>query len=381
MRTIKTLLLLVTLALVYSVLIPSRLSLEPIQRVRFVTTLVPDTENAVPGERAATNGEQPPVTHEARGNGSGREARIRPFRGENRFGYIRSDGTVKQDEAIAYGVTVADTHYVAYDRAPQELVVRAPGGGALATLPKSGYPVAAENRVYVLDPAQDGITAYELNSGTRELWSRRFSSPLTDLDAASGALLVGLLDGTAQYINADGEALQLGLEHEGGLESEVEVVYAVALSNGAGTLALLAGLRPQRLLVYELNEDGGFELLHQRTLEHARRGPSLLRFAPEGDRLVYEHGEVLTELSLRNFEHAELGLPAAVGSLALGAPDRPSAFVVHGDEMSEFLMLAPNRSTIMQSRLSEEDTFVVGGDECHLLGIGEVRVCLEITGG
>ena len=381
MRTIKTLLLLVTLALLYSVLIPSRLSLEPIQRVRFVTTLVPDAENAVPGARAEINGEQPPVTHEARGNGSGREARIRPFRGENRFGYIRSDGTVKQDEAIAYGVTVADTHYVVYDRAPQELVVRAPGGGALATLPKSGYPVAAENRVYVLDPAQDGITAYELNSGTRELWSRRFSSPLTDLDAASGALLVGLLDGTAQYISADGETLQLGLEHEGGLESEVEVVYAVALSNGAGTLALLAGLRPQRLLVYELNEDGGFELLHQRTLEHARRGPSLLRFAPEGDRLVYEHGEVLTELSLRNFEHAELGLPAAVGSLALGAPDRPSAFVVHGDEMSEFLMLAPNRSTIMQSRLSGEDIFVVGGDGCVLLGIGEVRVCLEITGG
>ncbi len=395
MRTTKTLLLLVTLALLYAVISPVPLSLEPTQRVRFVTALEPHDDHETPGQNQPGQNQpgedqRAPATEELRGDERVPGAELRPFRGPGRFGYLRHDGTVKQSEPISYGVTITDSHYLTYDRAPQELVVRAPGGAEVAALPRSGYPIAAQERVYVLDRFQDGVTAYELQFGSsggasaepRELWSRRFSSPVTDLDAAAdGSLLLGLLDGTAEYISPDGETVQFGRGHSGESRSEVEAVYAVALSPDAGMAAVLTGLRPQRLLVYEISAERDLELLHTRELEHARRGPSLLRFAPAGDRLVYEHGTVLTEVSMRSFEHAELGLPAAVGSLELGTPDRPSAFVVRGDEMSELLVLAPNRSTVMQSRLPGEDVFVTGGDGCYVLGIEEVLVCFEITDG
>jgi len=362
MRVLKRLLLLTCIALLYSLVAPHRLAQEPLRRVQFARA-IEITHSGLGADSAVSSRSQP------------NEPGLLPFVHQDQYGYIDNAGVIVWLEQVDHGVALAATHYVNYPQMPEEQVVRAPGGVEISTLTAPGYPVLAPGYVYVISASQDGLTAYRYEGA--ELWSRRFSAPITDLDAVGDSVVVGLLDGTVVYLDAQGEAIVIDPDNE----SSVAVVYGVALSPDERTVAVLSGLYPQRLRVFRLNENQEITGAHARNLESQRREPAVVQFDPRGEGLLYEHGPVLTHLSMDRFEHAAFEVEGEVISIAAGGAEQPSAFVSRLREHSELTITAPNRATVLRERLSDAEAFVLQRGTCYLLAVGEVLICLEIVAG
>ncbi len=370
MNVIKRLLFFACIALLYLILVPNRLGLEPVRSVSFAREIAP------PSEWVLT----PPVLDE-QGMRAGAIAPVlplTPFRSGELFGYLDGEGKIVHLEPVLHDVAYSERYYLNFESTPEQLAVHAPGGARIADLEASGYPVAGAQQVYVVGPSQDKLKAFDLDG--EELWRTRFSAPITDLDSAAGSVVAGLLDGSVVYIEPTGELHGIGPD----AHSEIAVVYGVALGPCGQTLAVLSGLGPQRLRIYrfEADEEGGeTSLLHSRSLERYRREPALVRFSSDGRALIYEHGRTLAQLSAGTFEGFELDLRGEVVSLAFGGPLGSNAFVTEDNDGRRLAVFAPNWDLVLEHELGEVDAFVAPGDGCFVVGTGGVLLCIALEAG
>ncbi len=177
-----------------------------------------------------------------------------------------------------------------------------PDGAFVRSIAAHGYPRLDHGRLFIFAPGGSAVSEWTVDG--QQVWTRDFLSVLTDLDAGEARTAVGLLDGSVHLLGEDGEEL-FSYATEG---SRISVTLAVALGEDEDVLAAVAGIDPQKLILFERHSEGFFPVF-QLELDSDYRRPVLLDFLDDGATLAVEQpgGLLLYDRSTESFERIELG--------------------------------------------------------------------------
>ncbi len=255
-----------------------------------------------------------------------------PYRVQDYFGYVQSDGTLALRSPVRWNVALSADTFCNYSLQGNNLVIRDPRRNYLYPLNISGYPVERNGGYYVLSSDMSGLSAF---SSTGEFgFSREFSSLITALDANTTTVGVGLLNGTVELFNQDG-SYRVGIRPE---TSRINVVYGTALSEDSNYVAMVHGIDPQYLSLYSLN-GANFRLLSQKELSTPTRSQTKLGFSQNGEFLLCEDGNRVRVLSTADSAQ-EYVLPLA-GELVefVFNPELESVYIFSTDNVNSVLSI------------------------------------------
>ena len=206
-----------------------------------------------------------------------------PFRLGNRYGYIDDSGRflinrIQRESNLSlssygwseYGATPSTLDI--FDQAEQPVMtIKNPGG----------YPFFLDNRVFIIGNEQNSIKC--LDSRGEEQWAYDFPAPLTCVDAASGYVLAGMLDGAIEVLNSSGR--QIYSFEPGG--SRLAVILGCAISADGAKLAIVSGIDNQRFLVLEQSGDTYRVVYHEFISDGFRRAVHV-NFIDNDKKIAYE---------------------------------------------------------------------------------------------
>ncbi len=115
----------------------------------------------------------------------------------------------------------------------------------------------------------------------------------------------GFLDGTVLISENNSACKALDNRTSG----KFQTVYSIAASEGAEYLAILSGIYPKSLSVYQKKQNG-YTLIHRTELQHDVRKSTYMAFS--GNILLYEDTEGITALSLTNLKQFSLAFDGAL---------------------------------------------------------------------
>lgn len=371
-KPLRLILLLVVLTLAYVLAFPRSTGPEPLLERRWVLSL-----DGAAAESAAA--EQPEVA-------GGRAPRVMPFRLGSRFGYFTSDGGLRHVEQIRYGIAQDAERFANYSVISENVVLQNPDGAFVQSIAAQGYPRLDHGRLYIFAPGGSAVSEWTVDG--QQIWTRDFLSVLTDLDAGEARTAVGLLDGSVHLLDEGGEEL-FSYATEG---ARIPVTLAVALGEDEDVLAAVAGIDPQRLILFERHTEGFFPVF-QLELDSDYRRPVLLDFLDDGATLAVEQpgGLLLYDRSTESFGRIDLGGAveevAALPELELvlaAARDAPGEDVAPGEDLVDLpthrlqATVWPDLPLFAQTMASEDVFLRVEGSLIYIGANGRL-LCVELV--
>ena len=281
-----------------------------------------------------------------KGSQNGGDASHHAFVGQNTYGYFDDLGRFlyvgHQTDQIVSGGFALDDHFLLQSDHKN-------GGVWLSNIddqfsvfvPVNGIPYISENRIFLLRNDQMGVA--EMNPTGNLRWSREFNSVLTSIAVAKNLALFGFLDGSVQLDDTNGRTVFTLPSHAVDVQSKYSGVYGSAISLQGERFALLYGLQPQYLLVFEKKADG-YRLVHKRKLAQGKKdsqfmlfdetGTSLLAVTAEGllcfdakrnQSVVLRQGESIASTASVSAKFVRMGDKAFAGLISIGASLASSA--------------------------------------------------------
>ena len=217
-----------------------------------------------------------------------------PFVFDTRFGYVSDDGDLLLSKPTLFGVAIDSDRFINYSSVSGNLVVQDHYGEVTDNLAIRGYPILLQNRFFVISSNRAEMA--ELDDEGSIVWKREFASIISDFDAQSDLMALGLLDSRVQIVGSGGEVRQ-EIEFLG---SRINAVYGCALSADGKILAVVHGLDPQYLSAYDLREGG--ETIRKWTLDAEFRTTRHIVFAGDGRYLLAEDHKRLLLFDLERKE-------------------------------------------------------------------------------
>ncbi len=214
-----------------------------------------------------------------------------PFTGGGMFGYCTEAGEVVYSEPVVYGVTGSSDYFINYSSVSETLLVKNTAGEIGSTISAVGYPLIRNGRLFIFDIDRCGIAEWDFTG--RKLWGKRYSSIITCFDCNDRDAVVGLINGNIFLYNASGEYVYRD-EFSG---SRVNAVYGTALSPGGTYFAVIEGIDPQKLVLFQRREEG-YVPVFSKELENAMRRELFMQFSDSSVYLFYEREETLFRLAV-----------------------------------------------------------------------------------
>ncbi|HWR10515.1 MAG TPA: hypothetical protein VN445_01715 [Rectinemataceae bacterium] len=152
---------------------------------------------------------------------------------------------------------------------------------AIAT--KAGYMNTAQGRAFVVRSDQQGIM--ETDKAGRPLWTHEFGTVLTTTSSSASLSAWGLLNGSVQVLDEEGQLLDEIKPVEDAITSTYPCVYSVAISENGKSVAALYGLDPQYFLVYA-KSDRGYGLVFEKKLERQVLRGQQSAFSRDGNSVI-----------------------------------------------------------------------------------------------
>lgn len=207
-----------------------------------------------------------------------------PFILGNRFGFVDKSGQFAVNRINYNNVYLGKNSWAEYESEPANIEIKNISGDLINNIDNpGGYPVLLDNRIFIFGSEQNSLS--EIGSDGNVLWAYEFGAPLTCIDAASGLLLTGSLDGAVEIINSEGRRVYYF--EPGG--SQYDVILGCAISDNGSRLGIICGINPQRFLLLErLGANGEYRIVHHEFLEDSFRRPVHISFIDEDRRIVYE---------------------------------------------------------------------------------------------
>lgn len=229
-----------------------------------------------------------------------------PFRVEDSFGFVSAEGRLLQSSSIDWNVALGDTSYCNYTRQGSNLVIRDPIRNYLYPLSVEGYPVQRGGNYFVLSSDLTGVAAF--SAAGEFFFSKEFPSIITSLDASEDTVGIGLLNGRVELFTKEGSS-QASIQPE---TSRINAVYGTALSSANQMAAVVHGIDPQFLSLYQF--DGiNSQRLSQIEISDPKRSQAKITFSENGEYLLCETAtEVLvmsTEEPIESFSLPLSGTP------------------------------------------------------------------------
>ncbi len=223
------------------------------------------------------------------------------------FAYMSPTGEVRTRGAVAYGIAAGRGGFISYPRRPDSLVLQSPDGAFLASVAGSAYPAISSDVVLTIGTDQQTLHRYTWDGALE--WDFRAPSLVTALDAREDLVVVGTVDGRVIGVGPDG-SVRLRDRPAG---SEIAVTYGVSVARGGSRVAVLCGLRPQTVLVYERVE-GVYAPMFRRQMGSEFRRAALIEMLDGGELVAVESsdGLYLINPDAATVRAVPMGAPAVI---------------------------------------------------------------------
>lgn len=306
------------------------------------------------------DGAPPPA--EAAGEGGG----LLPFRLGNRFGYVDPYGRFSINRERRAALSISEDYWAEYEAVPSEIDIRDPRDEQAAVVPGSrGYPLFLDGQLFMIGAEQNSLEALDVSGET--LWAYDFAAPITDIDAASGFVLAGLLDGTVELLDREGR--RVFFFEPGG--SRLSAIYACRISRDGTKLAIVSGYDDQRFLFLEKLGDS-YKVSYHEFISGGFRRAVHLAFIDQDRRVVFEREGGLAVYNISSRSNIKIDLEGRVSGIDDGGGDGLLFVIVSQSESrkklvgirlpGEIVMEAPFRSEAAFLRRKGNQLYVGGGE-------------------
>jgi hypothetical protein len=239
----------------------------------------------------------------------GEDGPLLPFRLGNRFGYVDAYGRFSVNRERKASLSISKDYWAEYEAVPREIDVRDPWNKQAAVIPGGrGYPLFLDGRLFLINAEQNSLEA--LDASGNSLWTYEFAAPVTDIDAASGFVLAGLLSGTVELLDEDGR--RVFFFEPGG--SRLSVICACRISRDGTKLAIVSGYDYQRFLFLERLGDSYKVSYHELISKGFRRAVHLV-FIDQDRRVVFEREDGIGVYDINSRTNVKVELDGRVNSL------------------------------------------------------------------
>jgi len=208
-----------------------------------------------------------------------------PFTLGSSFGYIDSSGQFAISKTMTDDIYLSQNMWTEYGAEPSGITINDIVQNRQIIIENAqGYPILLDNRVFILGSDQNSLSEIDANGNVK--WTYEFGAPLTCIDAASGLVLTGSLDGVVEVFNSDGE--RIFYFEPGG--SRYSVILGVAISRNGSRIGIICGIDKQRFLLFERfgSTGGEYRVVYHEFLETGFRRPVRILFVDEDRRIVFE---------------------------------------------------------------------------------------------
>jgi hypothetical protein len=319
-----------------------------------------------------------------------------PFKLGSRFGYIETSGKYlikREGPGGNGGVEINRDFWAAYGNGEDTIEVRDPQNTAAFTIPgNSGYPLFMDGRFFLLGDELNYISALDVSTGPAEqakiLWTYDFAAPLTDIDAASGLILAGFLDGAVEVLDSEGKRI---FYYEPGA-SRLSAIYACRISADGSRLAIISGYDPQRFLLLERSSRGensgdSWKVVYHEFLQGGFRREVQLAFIDSGRRVAFERegGLEIYDIHSRRAQRVELegriqNLETYGGVVPTKPPVENLLFVITSlsESRKKLVGIRFPGSVVMEAPFRSGSVFLSRGGERLYLGGGSAIAAFEL---
>lgn len=261
---------------------------------------------------------------------NGGEARHHAFVGQNTYGYYDDLGRFlyvghRTDQIVSGGFALDDHFLLQSDRKNGAVWLSNIDDQFSVFVPVNGIPYISENRIFLLRNDQMGVA--EMSPTGNLLWSREFNSVLTSIAIAKNLALFGFLDGSVQLNDINGRTAFALPARDFDVQSKYSGVYGSAISLQGERFALLYGLQPQYLLVFE-KKDEGYGLVYKRKLAQGKKDSQFMLFDESGTALLAVTAEGLLCFDAKRNQSVALIQGESIASTASAS----AKFVRMGDK-------------------------------------------------
>lgn len=219
-----------------------------------------------------------------------------PFSTDTVFGYFHPENGITFTSAALDGIAISENGFISYTSVPTELYFRDTRGRVLTSIDARGYPMYIGSRLFLVQSSRSGITEWDYDR--EALWDIEVNTVFTDITEAQGYLYITTLDGRILEIDQTGSFM----EYRPFDENELQSIYGIAVSSDRQRMAVVGGLRPQQLLVFQRIREEAWEVVFTQSFENTVRRTSYMEFIePSGTTLIIERPEN-TGLLLRDGE-------------------------------------------------------------------------------
>ncbi|GHV28407.1 hypothetical protein AGMMS4952_11960 [Spirochaetia bacterium] len=204
----------------------------------------------------------------------------------NRFGYVDTRGKFTLNQPIKNAgrdaVSLSDDRWAEYEAVPDTITIHDVLGEAVTVIEHArGYPLFLDGKIFLIGEDQTSLSL--VNEDGEIAWIYDFAAPLTSIDAASGLILTGSLDGTVELLDAGGRRIYFF--EPGG--SRLAVILGCRISRDGSRLAIVSGYDDQRFLMLERFGDS-YRVVYHEFLEDGFRHAIHISFVESDRWIVFE---------------------------------------------------------------------------------------------
>ncbi|MDR2942938.1 MAG: WD40 repeat domain-containing protein [Treponema sp.] len=212
-----------------------------------------------------------------------------PFTLGAHFGYVNADGHFSVNNVKTGDIYLSENLWTEYGAEPEIIEIKDINSQTAVNIKNPrGYPILRNNRVFIIAGEQNALS--EIDKDGNILWTYEFGAPLTCIDAASGLVLTGSIDGVVEILDAEGK--RVFYFEPGG--SRYSVIYGCAISRNGTRIGIISGIDQQRFLLLErFGDSGDYKAVYHEFISEGFRRPVLISFTDEDRRIIFERAEGL----------------------------------------------------------------------------------------
>jgi hypothetical protein len=237
-----------------------------------------------------------------------------------------------------------------------------------------GYPLLEPGGqvLYSINTDRSGLKRID-NEG-QILWSMSFPTLITTIALAGEECLLGLLDGRALLVGAEGDVLYQHMPEAG----RIPVVLASAVSKDRNQIAMISGIDPQTLTIIERRAEQ-FVPHFMRNLGSDFRREVRLSFSADGRFLFYEVEDGLGVLDVRKDSSGRFLTTGVLESVDSGPEFAAAAF--RTAEGSKLLLFRPLDSILLSREVAAKRLYVKVLGRSLILGFDGVLLRADLLEG
>jgi hypothetical protein len=272
---------------------------------------------------------------------------IWPFQAGESFGYADLSGEIYYLDRRLHNLSLSEIGFINYGSVPDHVVFMNPRGEFQFSIRSYGYPLLESSGqvLYSINTDRSGLK--RIDSEGEILWSKSFPTLLTTIAPVAEQCLVGLMDGRALLIDADGKVTY----RYSAQPSRIPVLLGAAVSGDQNQIALISGIGPQTLVLVQRRAEEFVQDFRQE-LDSDYRREVQLRFSPDARFLFYEVDGGLSVLDVRKKSGARFLTNGVLESIDSSLEFTAATFRL--ESATRLLIFRPLDSLLLLRALSPE---------------------------